>query len=240
MHLTQKKTIILIAVISCCLSCCNSSDNNSNEDSMQPYDGYPMLSSKEKIKEYLKGRGIDTIKFKKGEIIADIGAGNGFLEAMLSVFYDSLTFFIQDIDTTICNQKAINEVVAFYQNVNDKPFTNKFITIKGADNETNLPNDTLDKIFMLWTYQYFKNPKGIMTDLRLKLKTNGSLYIVNPDVDNESSKSQTAKYGWNASPIEKEISDVIECGFELIRISRNYDCCNQPYIIVFKKKNLAR
>jgi protein-L-isoaspartate O-methyltransferase len=234
----MRKIHFIILLVTCCLlsNCKNHSSNESN-DSMQPYDGYPFLSSKAEIKEHLKGRGIDTIKFKKGETVADIGAGNGYIEAMLSIFNDSLTFYIQDIDSSVCNQKVINEVVAFYQKVNGKPFTNKFIAVKGTDNETNLPNNIFDKILMLWTYQYFKNPKAIMTDLKSKLNHDGLIYIINPNIDYESSKMQTSENGWNGSPIEKEISDILACGFELIQISRNNYCCENPYVLVFKKKS---
>jgi len=237
MNILQKKIIIVIIVISCCLSNCKNNSDSKSDDSMQPIDGYPFLSSKEEVKEHLRGRCIDTIKFEPGETVADVGAGNGYIEAMLSVFNDSLTFYIQDIDSTVCNQKAVNEVVDFYQKVNAKPFTNKFITVQGTDNETNLPDNTFDKVLMLWTYQYFKNPKAIMTDLRLKLKNDGLMYIINPTIDFESSTQITLEHGWNASPIEKEISDILGCGFELIQISRNNYCCENPYILVFKKKN---
>jgi hypothetical protein len=166
-----------------------------------------------------------------------VGAGNGYIEAMLSIFHDSLTFYIQDIDSSVCNQKTINEVVNFYQNVNERPFTNKFIATKGTDNETNLPDDTLDIIFMLWTYQYFKNPKAIITDLKSKLKNDGRMYIINPNIDYESVNQLNSEHGWNTSPIEKEISDILGSGFELIQISINNYCCENPYIFVFKKKN---
>jgi SAM-dependent methyltransferase len=203
---------------------------------MQPIDGYPFLSSIEEVREHLKGRCIDTVKFGPWETVADVGAGNGYIEAMLSIFHDSLTFYIQDIDSSVCNPKAIKEVVTFYQNIKGKPINNKFITVIGRDNETNLPSDTFDKILMLWTYQYFKNPKAIMTDLRSKLKEDGLLYIINPNIDYESSIQLIPEHGWNASPIEKEISDILGCGFELIQISRNNYCCENPYILVFKKK----
>jgi hypothetical protein len=91
---------------------------------------------------------------------------------------------------------------------------------------------------MLWTYQYFINPKVIMTDLRLKLKSDGLIYIINPDIEYESGIQLTTEHGWNASPIEKEISDILTCGFELIQISRNNYCCENPYILVFKKSNI--
>lgn len=232
------KPLKIFHIVIYTVTCCFLSNCKYNDDiSMQPYDGYPLISGIEEIRQYLKGKGVDTIKFEKGDVIADIGAGNGYIEAMLSIFNDNLTFYIQDIDTSICNQRTINDVVNFYQNVNGRPFTNSFIIVEGSDNETNLPDETFDKILMLWTYQYLKNPLSIMTDLKVKLKKDGLMYIINPDIDYESGKQLTLKYGWNASPIEKEISDIIECGFELIRISRNNFCCEQPYIMVFKKKD---
>lgn len=237
----MKKSLVVISVFLTCVfvNCKNNHDNRINrDDSMQPIDGYPLLSSKEEVKEHLRGRCIDTISFKSGETVADVGAGNGYIEAMLSIFHDSLIFYIQDIDSNVCNQKAINEVVTFYQNVKGKPILNKFITVTGSDNETNLPNDTFDKILMLWTYQYFKNPKAIMIDIRLKLKNDGRLYIINPNLDYESSIQLNSQHGWNASPLETEISDIIGCGFELIQISRNNFCCENPYILVFKKSNI--
>ena len=75
---------VILLVICCCLSNCKNSKNSN--DSMQPYDSYPLLSSKEEILEHLRGRCIDTIKFKKGEIIADVGAGNGYIEAHVICF----------------------------------------------------------------------------------------------------------------------------------------------------------
>ena len=235
----MKKNLAAIPVlIFCCLSNCKNKSDNNISDSMQPAEGYPLVDNIEVIRQIIESKCIDTIKFRKGEVIADIGAGNGTIEAMLSIFHDSLTFYIQDIDPSVCNQKAISEVVNFYQDVKGHPFSNKFITITGTDNETNLPDDTIDKILMLWTYQYFKDPRAIMTDLRLKLKEDGLMYIVNPNVDLESSKELTSKHGWNASPIERQISDIIDCGFELVRLSRNYVSSESPFIMVFKKKTI--
>ena len=236
MELFRKEIIILITLLLLTLFACKAPDD---PGSMQPIDGYPFLTSMEEIKDILKYRGIDTIEFRRGEIIADIGAGNGYIEAMLSMFHDSLTIYIQDIDTSVCNQSSIIEVVDFYQDVNGRPFTNRFIVVNGTDNETNLPDSTFDKILMMWTYSYLKKPKVFIKDVRDNLKDDGLFYVINPQQDeDEYTKSLRQKYGWNASPLEKQISDIIDCGFELIRINRNYDVdgYNQPFIMIFKKK----
>ncbi len=232
MDLIRNRIILLITLLF--LFACNPPGDPT---SMQPFDGYPYITSKEEIKKTLEDRGIGAIKFKKGEIIADIGAGNGYIEAMLSIFNDSLCFYIQDIDTSVCNQITINEVVDFYQEVNGRPFTNKFIVVNGTDTETNLPDSTFDKILMMRTYQYLKEPRKFIMDVRENLKDNGLFYVINPQYDEyESLSSQRQKYGWNLSPLEKEISDIIDWGFELIQISRNYEGYDQPYIMVFKKR----
>ena len=236
MYLFRRLTIVMIALSLLSLLGCKTPDDSG---SMQPYDGYPYVTSLEEIKDILKHKCVDTIKFRCGEIIADIGAGNGYIEAMLSIFNDSLTFYIQDIDKSVCNQPAINEVMDFYQEVNGRPFTNRFIVVNGTDTDTNLPDSTFDKILMLWTYLYLKEPQIFIKDVRDNLKDDGLFYVINPTQDDdEHAKSLRQKYGWNVSPLEKQISDIIDCGFELMRISRNYDVgeYNKPYIMVFKKK----
>jgi hypothetical protein len=230
-HLKTINFIILSVVCLSLFTC-----KNFNSVSMKPFDGYMLIASKKEIIKTLKDKCVDTISFKKGDVVADIGAANGSIEAMLSMFHDSLTFYVQDIDTSVCNQKIINDIVKRYENINGKSFTNKFIAVKGGDNETNLPDTTFNKILMLWTYEYFKDPKSIMMDLRLKLKTDGLMYIINPGIDNESGKVMTAEHGWNGSPIERQITDIIDSGFELIRVSRNYESPESPYIMIFKKK----
>lgn len=230
-----KVTIKLIVTSLLALYACSSTDDNG---SMQPTEGYPFLTDIEEIKGVLKQRGLDTVFFRPGEFVADIGAGNGYIEAMLSMFHDSITFYIQDIDSSVCNGDIIKEVVSFYQDVNGKPFTNQFITVNGTDTETNLPKNTFDKVFMMWTYSYLKYPKVFISDVRNDLKDDGLLYVINPAVEeSEYTKTLQEKYGWNVSPIEKQINDIIHCGFELVQIRKNYESgeYNQPIIMVFRK-----
>jgi SAM-dependent methyltransferase len=229
------KNIAIWFIILVSLSYCK---NSTRDDSMQPYEGYPLLANIDSVRNKLASRCIDTIKFKKGEIVADIGAGNGYLEGMLTLFFDSITFYIQDIDTSVCNQLSVNHVTDFYKNLKNGPFNNKLIPVNGTDSTTNLPDNIFDKILMLYTYQYIKKPVAFILDVKKKLKKNGLFYVVNPQYRDYSNLDfQRKKYGWNASPLEKEISDIISCGFELVKISRKYGGFEDPYIMVFKKRD---
>jgi SAM-dependent methyltransferase len=209
--------------------------NRNEELSMQPTEGYPMLENQEEIRLLLADKCLDTISFRKGEVVADIGAGNGYLEAMLAMFHDSITFYIQDIDSSVCNQEAINEVVKFYEGVAGKTFTCRFSAINGNDTETCLPDIGFDRILMLWTYQYLKKPGEFISDVRYKLKDKGLLYVINPEQDYEYGLELHDSYGWNGSTVEQQIDNIIACGFNLIRFTRNYEDNQQPYIMVFQK-----
>ena len=46
---------------------------------MQPLDGYRLVGNMEEIIRVLNKKCVDTISFANGEIIADIGAGNGYI-----------------------------------------------------------------------------------------------------------------------------------------------------------------
>ena len=41
---------------------------------------------------------------KSGDIVAEIGAASGWLEGVFSVFSDSVTYYVQDIDTVVLNK----------------------------------------------------------------------------------------------------------------------------------------
>lgn len=231
----HRATITLIVISLLAIFACKSSDDNG---SMQPTEGYPFLTDIDEIRGILKNRGIDTLSFRPGEFVADIGGGNGYIEAMLSLFHDSITFYVQDIDSSVCNDDAIKDVVAFYQDVHGNPFTNHFITVNGTDTETNLPKNTFDKIFMMWTYSYLKYPKVFVSDVRNNLKDDGLFYVINPEVEeSEYSTMLRQKYEWNVSPLEKQINDIIDCGFDLRQIRKIYEAgeYNQPIIMVFNK-----
>ena len=230
--------ILVFAILT--LSACKSTVES---DSMQPAEGYPFTSDLEEIHDILKFRCIDTIDFKSGQVIADIGAGNGYIEAMLAMFNDSLTFYIQDIDISVCNESELSKVLDFYQEVNGKPFTSKFIIVNGSDTDTNLPDDTFDKILMLWTYSYLKEPIRFISDIRKNLKDDGLFYVINPEIEeNDYTKSLRKETGWNVSTMEKQIDDIISCGFRLVRISKNYDAGDyqEPVIMIFRKANNSK
>jgi ubiquinone/menaquinone biosynthesis C-methylase UbiE len=234
---SKKSTALLLIILFVATWACHQPEESG---SMHPAEGYPFTKDIQEIEDILKHKAIDTIDFRPGEIIADIGAGNGYVEAMLSIFHDSLTFYIQDIDATVCNPQTFKEVKDYYQEVKGSMFQNEYKIVIGTDTATNLPDNTFDRILMLWTYQYLKSPETFMESVWKNLKDEGLLYVVNPTIEeNEYTESLRLKYGWNVSPLEKQINDILNSGLDLVHINKNYDSdgYNEPYIMVFKKRN---
>jgi len=121
---------------------------------------------------------VEFFDFKKGDVIADIGAGEGKYEGAFSLLFDSLTFYIQEIDAKLLNQKKFNKIIEHYSKIKKSPLTNKFYLCLGTEKTTNLPDTIFDKIIILSAIHEFAFMDKMIEDIARKLKPNGEIYIV--------------------------------------------------------------
>lgn len=121
---------------------------------------------------------VEFFDFKKGDIVADIGAGEGKYEGAFSLLFDSINYFVQDIDKNILTQEKLNKVVKYYSSLTGLPQTNKFQLCIGTEKSTNLPDSTFDKIIMLSSFHEFSFMDEMIADISKKLKPGGKVYIV--------------------------------------------------------------
>ena len=119
------------------------------------------------------------MELKPGDMFADVGASSGYFTVMMSTLVDSVTYYVQDIDTTCLNDRELNKVIAYYSKLEGKPLniTRSYIMTIGSHNRTQLPNNTFDKIYTNGTFHQFAEPDSIVLDLFKKLKPNGTLFI---------------------------------------------------------------
>ncbi len=123
----------------------------------------------------------DLIKFfdiKNGETIADVGAAEGYHEGALSLLYDSITFYIEDVDPKDVNQKEIDKTVKHYNKLRSTPQTCKFNWVLGTYKTTNLPDGIFDKLIMIASFHEFTFMDEMMEDIARKLKPGGKIYIM--------------------------------------------------------------
>jgi ubiquinone/menaquinone biosynthesis C-methylase UbiE len=202
---------------------------------MQEYECYTVLKSKKEIKQFLyKKYGFDKKDFEDGDIIADIGAGNGYVSGMISVFYDDLSFHIQDIDSNCCNEIEVKKVFDHYADLKEENNCSYNIII-GEPHKSCLPENTFNKIIMCSVFHFLTEPYEFFNDIHSKLIKGGKLYIINFFTDNNNTRSYM-RHDENVyyEPILEEIVDPIEkAGFKLIELKKNkYSSYNK---IVFIK-----
>jgi protein-L-isoaspartate O-methyltransferase len=126
----------------------------------------------------LIGKEMAVLQLQPGQVVADIGTQNGYRMGMLSVLTDSLTIYLQDIDSTCLNKKEVAKVWGWYAWVRGEPLTNDYRIVLGDESGTGLPVATFDKIHVTATFHHFSNPERMLADLREKLKPQGRLYII--------------------------------------------------------------
>lgn len=112
---------------------------------------------------------------KEGDVVADIGAANGWLDCVFSVMCDSVKFFIQDIDTR--RLKQFDKVNEYYSSIKSTPQTNSFSLVVGSEKRTELPDGLFDKIIIHNTFHELSDAENIVKDLAKKLKPNGKIFV---------------------------------------------------------------
>lgn len=120
---------------------------------------------------------VKAFQFKKGETVAEVGAASGWIMAAISVFTDSVTYYIEDIDSNYANQRELNAVVKHFSSLRDKPQTNSFHFVLGNFQSTNLPDKTFDKIIVNNTFHEMTKPHEMIADMKKKLAPGGMIII---------------------------------------------------------------
>ncbi len=136
--------------------------------------GYPF--NRKQIEEFY-GQTVIEYGINTGDVIAEVGAASGWLDGALSVLVDSVTFFVQDIDTNLLNEEQLDAVIRHFSSQRDTPQTNSFTMVIGTEEKTNLPEAYFDKIILNNTFHEIHAADSMIKDLATKLNSGGKLII---------------------------------------------------------------
>jgi ubiquinone/menaquinone biosynthesis C-methylase UbiE len=119
------------------------------------------------------------MEIKPGHTFADVGAASGDFPVMMATLLDSITIYIQDIDTAVLKQQNLNKIIDYYsaQCGHNLRFKHEFVMVIGDTLQTNLPDNTFDRIYSNATFHVFDDPEAMLTDLHKKLKPSGMIFI---------------------------------------------------------------
>lgn len=167
------------------------------------------------------------IGLKKGDAVADIGSGPGF---MLQYFQEVIgpegKIYAEDIQKDFLNQVEAKIEKNGWTNVE---------TILGTEDDPKLPADSVDLAFILDAYHHFNYPVETMKKIREAIKADGRLVVV----DFYKSRTRPGRDpDWlkNHIRLDKEgfQAEIESAGFEL---EREFDHLPYQYALIFKKSD---
>ena len=124
-----------------------------------------------------KEKELNFYDFQSGQTIASIGAQCCHWEAAYAAATDSLTFYLEDIDTTYFKKSQTDFAWHYYDSLRIKPMTSQYKMVIGDERSTSLPENVFDKIIIINSFHEFTYPTEMLTDIKKKLKPGGVLYI---------------------------------------------------------------
>ena len=136
--------------------------------------GYPY--NRDEIFELFE-KDFQNYDIRSGDVVGEVGAASGWLEGVFSVFSDSVTYYVQDIDSVFLNKTQLDAVVKHFSAQRTEPQSNSFHYVLGEYDKTNLPDTTFDLIIINNTFHEFTEVDAMMKDILKKLKPDGKVII---------------------------------------------------------------
>jgi ubiquinone/menaquinone biosynthesis C-methylase UbiE len=132
--------------------------------------GSGWLDRPEREEEEQPDKALQAIGFRRGMVVADVGAGSGFISfKMAKLIGPSGKVYAVDIQPemlAIVNKRAHENKIANVE------------TILGTDRDPKLPAGAIDLILLVDVYHEFSHPQAMLDRMREALKPNGRLVLL--------------------------------------------------------------
>lgn len=170
---------------------------------------------------------IEALELEEGSVVADVGAGDGDQTLEIARYIGP--------EGHIYSTELESELPELRSTVESSDLSN-ITVLEAHPNQTNLPEQCCDAIFLRRVYHHFDDPTAINSSLLQSLKPGGRLAII--DFEPRSSEADPegrdsgGQHGVTAETVVKELS---EAGFKLVN-SDNPSGRN-IYVVMEKPKN---
>jgi len=129
--------------------------------------GASWLERSTRIDEENPNLAIDLLQLRKDMLVADLGAGTGYFTSKMApkcsvVYAVDIQQEMLDLNAKQMSKKGIKNV--------------EFIL--GSNNQTGLPQNTLDLVLLVDVYHELENPHEIMSDIKLALNDSGKVALL--------------------------------------------------------------
>ena len=133
------------------------------------YQGMAWLERSEREQEEETTQLIENMEIKGDDVIADIGAGSGYHVFKIAPLTLSGKVYAVDIQQEILDALALKKSKLGIDNIK---------MIKGEEQSTNLPANSVDKVLMVDVYHEFSYPKEMLASIHSALKPEGKIFLI--------------------------------------------------------------
>jgi ubiquinone/menaquinone biosynthesis C-methylase UbiE len=134
------------------------------------HQGASWLDRPERELEEQPSRLIETLKFKPGQVVADIGAGSGYHSLRIAKLV-APTGKVYAVDI----QKEMLDIIRAKMKKHD---VTNIVPVLGTVTDPRLPDNAMDLVLMVDVYHEFSHPHEMTTALLKALKKGGKLVFV--------------------------------------------------------------
>lgn len=131
--------------------------------------GANWLERAERVAEERPDDVVKNFKLKPSDVVADIGAGTGYFTFRISPIVKQGKVYAVDIQP---------EMLALMEQRKAKEKANNVITVQGTEQDTKLPESTIDLAFMVDAYHEFSYPREMMQSIVKSLKPGGRVVLI--------------------------------------------------------------
>jgi cyclopropane fatty-acyl-phospholipid synthase-like methyltransferase len=148
----------------------------------------------------MPARIIDTLGFRPGQSVADIGAGTGYFSVRLAELPAALTVYAVDIEPSMVEYLKARAAKAGLKNV---------IAVQASTASANLPAP-VDVVLIVDTYHHIADRVEYFRKLRASLKPSGRLAIV--DFRRDAPAGPPPEFRFTEAQISSEL---VQAGYQL-------------------------
>jgi len=164
---------------------------------------------------------IDALKFRDGEIVADIGCGSGFVSRKIAKKIGSGTVYGVDIQQEMLDLLARR--MAMFRITNVKP-------VLGTTTDPKLPPASCDTMIMVDVYHEFDQPYEMMRSMIAALKPGGRIVFVEFRKEDPTVPIKEV-HKMSEAQVRKEMAVQPELEF-----AESIEDLPRQHIIIFRKK----
>jgi ubiquinone/menaquinone biosynthesis C-methylase UbiE len=185
------------------------------------YQGADWLDRPEREEEEAPDDAIAQLDLTKGEVVADIGAGSGFMsEKMSRKVGPTGRVYAEDIQPEmidILNKRIVKEKLA------------NITPVLGLADDPKLPGSTIDLELLVDVYHEFQKPIPMVDHLREALKPHGRMVLVEYRKEDPTIPIQAA----HKMSVETAKLEVEAQGFKLTKVD---EVLPRQHILIFTKQ----